>query len=186
MQRKTREYFINPSYREILRDDALGVVVQAFAARRQRPDFHLRFRAPDRAEKYVADWFAGIQTKAQKKQATRDALAVTPNPLSVGDVLCASWGYDQTNIDYYQVVGLYGKRGVVLREIASQHCGGGSDTMTGRCIPVPDQFIGAELRRMVAAAGGVKIASYAWAVKKEPELVGGQRVYSYDNWTAYA
>jgi len=30
--------------------------------------------------------------------------AATTNPLSKGDILRASWGYDQTNVDFYEVV----------------------------------------------------------------------------------
>jgi hypothetical protein len=38
--------------------------------------------------------------------------------LKVGDILESSWGYDQTNIDFYQVVKLVGKSSVSLRQMA--------------------------------------------------------------------
>ncbi len=38
--------------------------------------------------------------------------------VKVGDIFCFSWGYEQTNIDYFQVVGLKGTKQVVIREIA--------------------------------------------------------------------
>lgn len=40
--------------------------------------------------------------------------------LEVGDILTSSWGYDQTNVDFYQVERLAGKTMVEVREIAAQ------------------------------------------------------------------
>ncbi|MCR4654739.1 MAG: hypothetical protein K5770_00690 [Lachnospiraceae bacterium] len=37
--------------------------------------------------------------------------------VKIGDVFCDSWGYDQTNIDFYQVVDLRGATQVVLKPI---------------------------------------------------------------------
>jgi hypothetical protein len=41
----------------------------------------------------------------------------TVGPYALGDVLVSSWGYDQTNIDFYQVVG-FTKSGKSVRLIA--------------------------------------------------------------------
>ena len=41
--------------------------------------------------------------------------------VKIGDIFYDSWGYDQTNIDFYQVVGLRGKSSVELRAIHSLH-----------------------------------------------------------------
>ena len=38
--------------------------------------------------------------------------------VKVGDIFSYSWGYEQTNINYFQVVGLKGKTQVIIREIA--------------------------------------------------------------------
>lgn len=43
----------------------------------------------------------------------------TDAPVRVGDFFYSSWGYDQTNIDYYKVVGLTPK-GVKVQEWTSQ------------------------------------------------------------------
>lgn len=39
--------------------------------------------------------------KAERKTARQNLV----NPFAVGDILYSSWGYDQTNIDFYEVVG---------------------------------------------------------------------------------
>ena len=42
------------------------------------------------------------------------------HPLQIGSILYTSWGYEQTNIDFYQVIELIGTSTVVLREIAQE------------------------------------------------------------------
>ena len=48
------------------------------------------------------------------------AVAVNKYGVKVGDVFYNSWGYEQTNIDFYEVVKLRGKTQIVLRAIASE------------------------------------------------------------------
>lgn len=38
--------------------------------------------------------------------------------IKIGDIFVFSWGYEQSNINYFQVVGLKGTKQVVIREIA--------------------------------------------------------------------
>lgn len=38
--------------------------------------------------------------------------------VKVGDIFYASWGYDQTNVDFFRVKKLRGKTQVVLQEVA--------------------------------------------------------------------
>lgn len=82
------------------------------------------------------------------------------HPLKVGDILYASWGYNQTNIDFYEVTRLM-KRMVEIREIASKldHAERGADYL----VPVPGKFIGRKLRKLPDSKGTVRITSYAWA-----------------------
>ena len=36
--------------------------------------------------------------------------------VSVGDVFVSSWGYEQTNVTFYQVLSVHGKKTVTVRE----------------------------------------------------------------------
>ena len=40
--------------------------------------------------------------------------------VKIGDIFSYSWGYEQTNINYFQVVALKGEKSVVIREIGFQ------------------------------------------------------------------
>lgn len=54
-----------------------------------------------------------------REQPTQNAEGV-----HVGDLFYASWGYEQTNIDYFQVVALKGAHTAVLREVGCEYVGG--------------------------------------------------------------
>lgn len=62
------------------------------------------------------------------------------NPFQDGDILHHSWGYDQTNCDFYQVVGVK-PHSVTLRKIAGQTVPGSEGFMSEKLMPVKDAFI---------------------------------------------
>ncbi|MDG3066867.1 hypothetical protein ACFQ4M_19745 [Thauera mechernichensis] len=189
----TREFYTPKEYTEIHRKDEVGaavyasadgLVVLAFAGKRQKPDFHIRFAKKERAEQYVSDWLARLQVRAQEKTERREARKAAPNPLQVGDILRCMWGYEQTNIDYYEVTALIGKHTVEIREVARMS----EETlsMQGVCVPKPGAYIGEPMRKRADADGSVKINSFSWARKVEAKTVAGVKLFAPDSWTAYA
>lgn len=146
-----------------------------FRRKSLKPAFRHWFPTQERRAEFVANWIT--QSMGDNEKYSRKARA-----LEVGDVLVASWGYEQTNIDYYIVQELYGKTGVIIAEIGSQRVG--TDSMQGKTIPDPSRVIGESMRR-VADGNGVKINSHIWARKKEFTEIAGAKIYSADSWTAY-
>lgn len=105
-----------------------------------------------------------------KKQDEREAAKADKNKLVVGDILVSSWGYDQTNVDFYQVVGLVGKCSLKLRKIRGYKQYEGN--MIGHVVPQTDDFIGEEFtkRWLVDHA---KITSFSYAYKWNTGTVAG-------------
>ena len=60
------------------------------------------------------------------------------NPYEIGDILVASWGYDQTNVNYFQVVRKTDKS-IWIKEVG--HRTNERGNMCGYCTPVKDCFI---------------------------------------------
>ena len=56
----------------------------------------------------------GSQEQAEPKAK---AEAVNKYGVKVGDIFCATWGYEQTNNDFFQVIGLVGESSVRVREV---------------------------------------------------------------------
>lgn len=153
------------------------------------PTEHYAYKNEEAARAAVAKfsaWAEAVATeRAKRKQDRRETMA-KPHGLAVGDIVRSSWGYDQTNIDYFQIVKLCGARTVEVRELAQQIEQTGH--MTGNCVPVPNQFTGEAMRRTVDASGSVNIlrAVYGRASKIEPVIVGGVKCYAPSGWSSYA
>lgn len=84
----------------------------------------------------------------------------------VGDIFVSSWGYDQTNVDYYQVVKRTAKT-VTVKELEKVVVSGGRGP-TERVMPVKDRFNprGKTLRKKLKDYSGVPyldLSSYASA-----------------------
>jgi len=56
----------------------------------------------------------------------------------LGAVFYSSWGYDQTNVNFYQVVALKGKKTVILQELNYDY--EPTSDMTGKVTPIKDSF----------------------------------------------
>ncbi|NBR55091.1 MAG: hypothetical protein EBT82_03865 [Micrococcales bacterium] len=130
---------------------------QSYTLRQKYPSRHRGyndFRATahniEAVEAYVATIKAKIDLKLKAKQ---DRLAENAkareefvNPYKVGDILYGSWGYDQTNIDFYQVVE------VKNRSLKIQKIGYKSVRSTSWCseevAPVKDKFVKDEIHRV--------------------------------------
>lgn len=66
--------------------------------------------------------------------------------IKIGDVFVYSWGYDQTNIEYYQVTATTDKT-VTIREIKSGDVENDYMMMTGKSTAIKDTFIGEPMRK---------------------------------------
>ena len=112
------------------------------------------FRNAESRDKYVSNLIANIQCWEDRKQARKQAKKDFFNPAKIGDILVDSWGYDQTNVDFYQVTGV-GKKSVKITPISSRI----TDQTTGNSMaayvmPVRDAFVGKSLTKMALPAQG--------------------------------
>ena len=57
----------------------------------------------------------------------------------IGDMFYVSWGYEQTNVNYFQVIDLKGAHTIVVRELKTRRMDV-LDTMTGYSRPIRDSF----------------------------------------------
>ena len=56
-------------------------------------------------------WYKKNEITLNKLQQVKNELGI-----KVGDVFSMNWGYEQTNVDFFQVVALKGKTQVIIRE----------------------------------------------------------------------
>jgi hypothetical protein len=104
-----------------------------------RPAFHHLFNSSESRDKFLTHWLAGqratlerkVQRLAERKNAVHD--------LVEGDIVYSCWGYEQTNIDFYQVVRVVSPKTVQVRQVAQQTEETGF--MSGKTTPIKDAFI---------------------------------------------
>lgn len=145
----TREFYLRSDYVLIKETPLLQVyrlpetlIAQAFTGKQSKPTWHLRFQTEERMmakieelEKSLIGW---EKMKEERKQQRKTEKA----SVQVGDILYNSWGWEQTNIDFYQVVEVKGGQ-FTIQEIAASRVEGSmmSHGMADEVVPVKDQFI---------------------------------------------
>lgn len=162
-----------------LYDRAGKPCVVAFHGRQQKPALFLRYNSAAARERNLVAFFA----KVQEREAAIAAHQAKPRGLEVGDILRASWGYDQTNIDWYEVTALVGAQMVELRELDQERAETGS--LVGHCVPLVGCYKGEAIRK-IARDGAVKLTSYATAFKADAiAAIGGRKVYAGARYSEY-
>lgn len=158
-----------------LYDSYSYVCALGFAGRKFKPSIWRRCYNNEERTRCVTAFFERTREDEKHLQA-RKAKQAGPHNLEVGHVFFTIWGYEQTNVNFYQVIELKGAKTVVLRELQkiSEHRG----NMAGTCTPAMGQFCaGSEpITRRVGADKRVKISE-----AQSGQLWDGQPL----NWTAY-
>jgi hypothetical protein len=114
-----------------------------------------------------ADMF--LKKKAAEKAMKKAATASYSHDYKVGDILYTSWGYDQTNVDFFEVVKVPSGKTIHVQEVAARVTK--SQPGADMVVPVPGHAIGPILKKRVIG-GAIKIHSSANAI-----AWGGKPVY---------
>ncbi len=99
----------------------------------------------------------------QKELRAAEKKAFIPE-VEIGDIFHTSWGYDQTNNNFYQVVGKNNRK-VMVRELKQKLEYFGQQSLTGKTYPLPNEFYGDEiLTKIIQVKNTIKIdESRLWA-----------------------
>ena len=85
-----------------------AVYAMVFGGKRSEPDWHFRFKSDEHREERIADWVEDMKSRIERVKLARKELH-KPHDFKVGQLFSTSWGYDQTNVDYYKLTELKGK-----------------------------------------------------------------------------
>ena len=160
--------------------------VVAFEGRMQKPSFYYTFKSREKLEQYVTE---AIKRGLACKKAVEQDRAERVNfqhSLVVGDILVSMWGYDQTNVDFYEVTRLVGKKSVEIRRI------GGEVTKTqwegGSVVPAPGYFLlkKESMIKRVGEGNRLRLNTYSSASPVEYTITDGKKVYKEYEYTTYA
>jgi hypothetical protein len=161
-----------------------------FFGKQSKPAWRFRYTTEARREKAVREGFESRREtlgRLASRKAERKAWIPT---YKVGDILKTCWGYDQTNVEYFEITEVRGKH-VILRELAQERVDTG--WLQGRCVPLPGKYLtprhegddaGTPIRRL-AQQGGIKIDNVRYAYPVDTETVAGIKVVSPSHWSSY-
>jgi hypothetical protein len=129
----------------------------AFAGKSNKPLWYSSFRTPEARQHEIDDTIKSrksvIEYKQKQLQEKRDFV----HNIQVGEIFVSSWGYDQTNVDFYQVVEIKGKM-VVVREIASKDSH--SEHGANYVVADPGHFTGPPKLVKPNTSGGFKVGDH--------------------------
>lgn len=145
-----------------------------FHGKAQKPDFHFTYSSEAARERAVRTYFESRAGQLAAKAARR-ATATQPGKLQEGHILVSSWGYEQTNIDWFQVTRVISAGMVEVRQICGAIVDEGAN-FTGKSVPDIDKFKGEPMRRRVTHGTSLKIDNVRYA-----SLWDGRPM----SWTAY-
>ena len=118
-----------------------------FKTGRSKSVFSYKFKTATAREVYVSNYFIELEKAEMEKKnlkiLKKEVKHSIENPYKLGDVLVNSWGYDQTNVNFYQVVEVKAKS-VVIIEICYKVAGNSVGYDSCRVVPVKDNFVNNE------------------------------------------
>lgn len=136
----------------------------AYSGTRGKHDFNRVYNSVESRLERVNEWRKGMADHLKWKAEVR-ASRSKPHGLKNSTIFVFSWGYDQTNLNFYQVVSST-EHTVNVREIAQKSIPhGGYGSMSDHRVAVKDKFIGEEIRKKVQFSGDkpyLSMASYGW------------------------
>jgi len=140
-------------------------VAKAFKGKAINPAFFYGFPSAEHRAAYVAEqcrlWIERAKRDAEYV-AERDARSAQEYAaLKVGDVLYSSWGYEQTNVEFYQVLAKRGKGSVIVQQIG-EICDYNGHDMSGRKMPKIGVFVGEPMLRKYKAGVNIDESIRAW------------------------
>lgn len=74
----------------------------AYAFKRTKADWHHIYKTDAKLDVAIEEWFNRLRGHLQHVKTMR-AEYNKPHNFKVGDIVTNSWGYDQTNVDWYRV-----------------------------------------------------------------------------------
>lgn len=119
------------------------LTAKMYAGKSNRPYFFLRFKTVQRMYEYILTQVEEIEKQAARKnerQQTRKANNANLNisdHYKVGDIIVDTWGWEQTNVYYYEVVDVLNKK-IRVRAICKNYKETGF--MSGNSVPFPGVF----------------------------------------------
>ena len=142
-----------------------GLLVGLNSRRKKKAIRYTSYRSESQRDNEIQKTIKFYSQVEEEAKREREERATFNHGLQEGDFLVASWGYDQTNVDFYQVIKVVTGKTVILRNVDNKivRSSGSSDYV----IPIKNQWarFSKALKKRVDTNGYAKIDSSRYAKK---------------------
>ena len=109
-----------------------------FIGRAKKPAWRYRYKN-EAGRQQAMDRQAEATAKRKAEQDARRKERFKPHTVKVGDLFATSWGYDQTNVEFYECTAVNSKNTITARRVCGEHKADGP--MSGQCRAKPGAFV---------------------------------------------
>lgn len=185
------ERFENLGFELIINEELMNAkcLKKNSKAKNQKAFFWIRFRSMERLAEYCNEWISNKEKiaayEAERKARKAELMANMSHSFKIGEIYYDSWGWEQTNIDFYQVVEVKAKS-IKIQRIASKYAPSenqkGISSMAAYVEPVENGFIGEPILKKVNVM--IEANSHSYYIKSEHGWISKYNNPVYSSWYA--
>lgn len=129
----------------------------AYKGKAIKPKWHCFYKSPEDRKIAIERFFDNLANEQQLKEEQREGKQKKRSELAKkiapGTLLKGSWGYDQTNVDFYQITKKFSQFKVGIARIAEEEVPNSIQFDSCRVRPVKDKFISQEEIHIITSFG---------------------------------
>lgn len=153
--------------------------LMGFSGKRNKPDFNYLLKNEAAARAYAAEHAVRVKDAEARRAASKAARydVDASKHYKVGDILHTSWGWEQTNVEFFKIIRVLPKAIEVVA--IGAHLAEATGPMQGRFVPDPDHEIregyaakNNGIKRVIGSVGGsvhVNIHEHSGGYPTDPE-----------------
>jgi hypothetical protein len=158
------------AYTYVSRKGKPGVIT--FWGSAGKPNMFYTYPTEELRATAINDFFKSLGAHTAYRTERKEKAKAFTHTLKLGDVLHTSWGYDQTNVGFFEVTKIVSEKSVGIRRIESRQVSA-TGPMSSTVEAVPGKYCGEEKVRRVREGNIVVNAEYTYSA-----YLGGGPTYS--------
>ena len=164
----------------VIYSDRKNMKAISYKGKSNKPFWHFRFLKMSDMDSRINSTIESVLKEVEKKRIESEKLAELKenydirNHLKIGDIINNSWGWEQSNEDFYQIVDFKGKTKIVCRELSQDYVETGF--MSGKTKPIKDSFRNEDEKEVLVL--GSKASNY----EQGYQILNSEKFYCFHLW----
>ena len=145
-----------------------------YQGKASKPFQHFRYASEEKRAASLQRFFAqieAVEALKAKRKAEKKAEMAKPAGVEVGQIFACSWGWEQTQVEFFKVAEIVGPRSVKVVKIGQEK--EYTHSMQGYASPVPERVISEPMLKRIGLGGGFKVYEHSSAYP----LAGRERLH---------